>query len=259
MSETEVINEEQSTLLSVEQPEQSDTTPEPVPHLAQDDSEPVESKFEWGDRPDYIPEQFWSPENGPDVEGGFKAYNELRTKMSQGKHKAPADGNYDMSSVEGVSSDDPLLSDFVSFAKENGLSQDQFDQVASMYMQNIGDLVGRAETDVQAEMDRLGKNGDKIVKAVSQYIGKLSTSGVLNQDETDALIAAANNADVVRAINKIREASGERSIPSTDVQETGSTNLSELQAMLADPRYGKDMHYTNTVERKFYEFHGEKA
>jgi len=27
--------------------------------------------------------------------------------------------------------------------------------------------------------------------------------------------------------------------------------------MLSDPKYGKDMGYTNMVERKFYEFHGE--
>jgi len=259
MSETEVMAEDQSTLLNVEQPEQQEEAPDPVPHLAQDGSEPVESDFEWGDRPEYIPPQFWSEENGPDIEGAFKAYNELRTKMSQGKHKAPADGNYDMSSLEGIPSDDPLLESFTDFAKENGLSQDQFDKVTSMYMQHIGELVGQVETDVQVEMDKLGRNGDKIVKAVSQYIGKLSSSGVLNEDETNALILAANNADVVRAINKIREASGERSIPSADIQETGSTSLADLQALLEDPRYGKDMGYTSGVERKFYEFHGEKA
>tara|TARA_S200002703_G_scaffold159224_1_gene171950 strand:+ start:915 stop:1715 length:801 start_codon:yes stop_codon:yes gene_type:complete len=259
---TEVSTEEQSSLLSVEQPEQSeDTTPDPVPHLAQDDSQPIESEFEWGDRPEFMEglEQFWSDKEGPDLEGMAKSYTELRSKMSQGKHKAPKDGNYDMSSVEGIPSDDPLLSDFSNFAKDNGLSQDQFDQITSMYMQHVGEMFGQIETDVQAEMDKLGKNGDKIVKAVSQYIGKLSQSGVLNESETNALIEAASSADIVRAINKIREASGERSIPATDIQESGTTNLAELQSMLSDPRYGKDMHFTSQVERKFYEFHGESV
>ena len=262
MSENEVGTEEQSTLLNVEQPEQDqDTTPEPVPHLVQDDSEPIESDFEWGERPDFMEglEQYWSEEEGPLLEEMAKAHRELRTKMSQGKHKAPKDGNYDMSALEGISADDPLLTDFTNFAKENGLSQDQYDQITGMYLQHVGEMFDQVETDVQAEMDKLGKNGDKMIKAVSQYIGKLSSSGVLNEDETNALIDAANNANFVRAFNKIREASGERSIPSTDIQESGSTNLAELQAMLSDPRYGKDMHYTNTVERKFYEFHGEQV
>ena len=262
MSETEVNTEEQSSLLSVEQPEQDqETTPEPVPHLVQDDNEPVESDFEWGDRPDFMEglEQHWSNEEGPDVEGMAKQLLELRKKMSQGKHKAPNDGNYDMSAVDGIPDDDPLLKDFTDFARENGFTQDQFDQITGMFRQHAGEMFETMELNAQQEMDKLGKNGDKIIKAVSQYISKLSSSGVLNEDETNALIDAANNADVVRAINKLREANGERSIPSTDIQESGSTNLAGLQALLNDPRYGKDMHYTNTVERKFYEFHGERV
>ena len=43
-------------------------------------------------RPDFFPEQFWDEKEGPDVEKLATAYKELRTKMSQGKHKAPADG-----------------------------------------------------------------------------------------------------------------------------------------------------------------------
>jgi hypothetical protein len=31
----------------------------------------------------------------------------------------------------------------------------------------------------------------------------------------------------------------------------------DLEAMVADPRYGKDMHFTQGVERKFMEFFGE--
>jgi len=253
--------EEQTSLLDVEQPVSEESEPEAMPHLAQTEEAPVEEgDFEWGERPDFMEglEQFWTTEDGPDLEGLAKSYTELRSKMSQGKHKAPKDGNYDMASAEGVEDDDPLLNDFVSFAKDNGLSQDQFDQIIGMYMNHVGELTESIELDVQAEMDKLGKNGEKMLKATSQWIGKLQSSGVLTDAETNAIIDAASKAEFVTAFNKIREINGEQSIPSIDVMEGHQENLADLQAMLADPRYGKDMHYTQQVERKFYEYHGEK-
>lgn len=260
--------EEQTSLLNVDQPEPESAEPEVMPHLAQTEETPVEEgDFEWGERPDFMEglEQFWTAEDGPDLEGlakelsaKTKSYNELRSKMSQGKHKAPKDGNYDMASAEGVEDDDPLLNDFVSFAKDNGLSQDQFDEILGMYMNHFGELTENIEADVQAEMGKLGKNGEKVLKATSQWIGKLQSSGVLTDAETNAIIDAANKAEFVTAFNKIREITGEQSIPSIDVMEGSQENLADLQAMLSDPRYGKDMHYTQQVERKFYEYHGEK-
>jgi len=254
----------QDSLLSVAPEPSPDVEPEAMPHMESDVVEPVESDFEWGERPDWMPEQYWSSDDGPDLEGlanelsaKTKSYNELRTKMSQGKHKAPKDGNYDMSLLEGVPDDDPLLNDFMSFAKENGLSQDQFDQIAQMHMKNVGEMFENVEVDVQREMDKLGKNADKVIQSTSQWLGKLQTSGVLTSEETEALANAAQSADFVRALNKIRDSYGEKAIPAIDIQESGAMSKADLDAMIADPRYGKDMHYTQQVEQKFMEFFGE--
>jgi len=248
---------EQTTLLNVTKEPEANAEPEAMPHMEGDVTEPVESDFEWGERPDFMPEQFWSENDGPDLEGLANSYQELRTKMSQGKHKAPKDGNYDMSSLEGIPDDDPLLSSFPSFAKENGLSQDQFDQITQMYMQNVGEMFESVEVDVQAEMAKLGKNADKVLQSTSQWLGKLQSSGVLSESETEALVNAAQSADIIRALNKIRDSYGERAIPALDIQESGSLSKADLDAMVADPRYGKDMRYTSDVERKFMEFFGE--
>ena len=258
MSET-AESEVQESLLSVTPEPEQDAEPEAMPHMEGDVTEPVESEFEWGERPDFMEglDQFWSPDDGPDLEGLAKSYTELRSKMSSGKHKAPKDGNYDMSSLEGVPDDDPLLTSFTAFAKENGLSQDQFDQISKMYMENMGEMFGSAEVDVQREMDKLGKNADKVLQSTSQWLGKLQSSGVLTSEETEALTNAAQSADFVKAINKIRDSYGEKSIPAIEVQESGAMSKSDLDAMVADPRYGKDMHYTQQVERKFMEFFGE--
>ena len=258
MSET-AESEVQESLLSVTPEPEQDAEPEAMPHMEGDVTEPVESDFEWGERPDFMEglDQFWSSDDGPDLEGLAKSYTELRSKMSSGKHKAPKDGNYDMSALEGVPDDDPLLTSFTAFAKESGLSQDQFDQISKMYMENMGEMFGSVEVDVQREMDKLGKNADKVLQSTSQWLGKLQSSGVLTSEETEALTNAAQSADFVKAINKIRDSYGEKSIPAIEVQESGAMSKADLDAMVADPRYGKDMHYTQQVERKFMEFFGE--
>ncbi len=255
----EQTEEKQESLLSVAPEVEQGAEPEAMPHMEGDVAEPVESDFEWGDRPDFMEglDQFWSSDDGPDLEGLAKSYSELRSKMSSGKHKAPKDGKYDISSLEGVSDDDPLLSSFTAFAKDNGLSQDQFDQITGMYLQNMGEMLENVEVDVQREMDKLGKNADKVIQSTSQWLGKLQSSGVLTAEETEAVVNAAQSADVVKALNKIRDSYGEKSIPSIGIQESGSMSRSDLDAMVADPRYGKDMHYTQGVEQKFMEFFGE--
>jgi len=124
-------------------------------------------------------------------------------------------------------------------------------------MENMGEMFQNVEVDVQREMDKLGKNADKVIQAMSQWLGKLQNSGVLTSEETEALANAAQSADVIRAYNKLREISGERSIPAIDIQESGAMTKADLDAMVGDPRYGKDMRYTQQVEQKFMEFFGE--
>lgn len=247
------------SLLSVETPQAESSEPEAMPHMESDVEQPVESEFEWGERPEWVPEQFWSESDGPDLEGLSKSYNELRTKFSQGKHKAPKDGQYDWSSLKdhGIPDDDPLLNDFSSFAAQAGMSQDQFDEITKMYMEHVGDILGAADTDIQAEMDKLGKNGEKVIQSTSQWLNKMQTSGVLTHEEADAVANAATSADFVKALNKIRDSYGEKAIPAIDIQETNAVTKADLDAMVADPKYGKDMHYTQQVERKFMEFFGE--
>lgn len=258
--ESQDAPQESASLLSVAQPEAPPVEDSAMPHMAGENVEqPVESEFEWGERPDWMPENFWSTEEGPDLEALAKSYAELRAKFSQGKHNAPKNGQYDIAQLKdhGISSDDPLLSDFSSFAKDNGLSQEQFDQITSMYMQHMGDMFERVETDVQQEMQKLGKNADRLIQNTSQWLQKMETSGVLSHEEADALASAATSANFVKALNKIRDSYGEKSIPAIEIQEGNAVTRADLDAMVADPRYGKDMNYTQQVERKFMDFFGE--
>ena len=95
--------------------------PQGDPAAASDD-EPLE-------RPDYYPEKFWD-EDGPDVEKLAKSYAELEKKFKAGKHKAPEE--YDVSSLadQGLDSDDPTVAVYQDWAKENGISQGAFEDLA---------------------------------------------------------------------------------------------------------------------------------
>lgn len=256
-----VENTEQTSMLAPDNGGGQEMTGEEasVPHVAGEEQPVQESAFEWGERPEYVPEQFWNDESGPDLEGLAKSYSELRAKMSAGKHKAPKDGNYSRESLaeHDIPDDDPLLNEFTAFAKDNGLSQDQFDSITSMYVNAVSEMLGDQEDDVQAEMQKLGPKGEKVIGSLNQWLGKLGSSGTLSSEEVDAITNAATNANYISALTKIRASYGEQAIPDTTVQEGQSMTRSDLDAMVADPRYGKDMHFTQQVERKFMEFFGE--
>lgn len=259
---TEAAAEESGSLLSPEiGQETTEPTPEEssVPHLEGTEEAAADDEIDWGDRPDWMPEQFWDDKDGPALEEMAKSYNELRAKMSAGKHKAPKDGAYDLAALKdhGIADDDPLLTDFKGFAVENGLSQDQFDQITQMYMQHMGEMMDQAETSREAEIAKLGPKGEKVIEGLNQWLTKLGNSGALPPEQVDAIAKSANNADMIKALQNIRSIYGEKSIPDVAVQEGTGYSKDELMSMMNDPRYGKDMAFTNDVQAKWYKLHGE--
>jgi len=251
--EPQTDNQEQETLLNPTiEPQQSENQePEAMPHL--EPEEDPDENIDWGDRPEWIPQQFWDETEGPDVEGVFKSYNELRAKMSAGLHKAPKDGAYDTAvlSDAGISGEDEMLTEFVDIAKESGISQDTFNKMASLYLNSVGAAEELAQTNIAEERAKLGRNADRVIEETDKWLTKLGSSGVLNKEEVEAMANASNNAFFITAINKIRQSYNETPIPTIDIQEGVNMTRQELDAMVADPRYGVDMNYTQQVEREF--------
>ena len=258
----------QDQLLSLKAEAEETTEPEAMPHLASEDQQ--EEPVEWGDRPDWMPETHWSPKDGPEIEGMAtelatvnKDYKELRTKMSQGLHKAPKDGNYESTVLAeaGVTEDDPLLTGFLDVAKEHGISQDAFNEISNLVLAAAGEAQEDAETTVAQERAKLGRNAEKIIKETDQWLLKLgpgkNNSGVLDQSEMEALANASTNGHFISAMNKIRQSYNEQPMPGIDVMEGQAITRQELDSMVADPRYGVDMAFTSDVEQKVMQAYGE--
>lgn len=235
-----------------------------APHMEVDPNDQSQVKEDDGEeldfvRPDFFPENFWDEEEGPDVEGLAKAYSELRAKMSAGKHKAPKDGKYEITTLKdkGISEDDPMLKDFVGLAKEQGLSQEQFDQMIDLYTNHMGAAEEQFKTSREAEMKKLGRNADKIVQSTEQWLVKMQNAGTLNQGEIEAISRASNNAAFISALHKIRASYMETDIPGLEMQESQKMSMTDIQSMMADPKYGKDPAYTKKVEDMVYSMFGE--
>ncbi len=77
------VTKEEEVAAEIEVPHRELTAQELEAQKAEEPEKPDEPLV----RPDYWPENFWSEEEGPDVEALAKSYQELRTKFSQGKHK----------------------------------------------------------------------------------------------------------------------------------------------------------------------------
>ena len=148
--------------------------PQGEPAAASDD-EPLE-------RPDYYPEKFWD-EDGPDVEKLAKSYAELEKKFKAGKHKAPEE--YDVSSLadQGLDSDDPTVAVYQDWAKENGISQGAFEDLAGRVLALSKDEQESVQYDQRAEMEKLGANASEKIQMTERVLMKAP----LNNSEREAI------------------------------------------------------------------------
>jgi len=234
------------------------TEPEAIPHLVQENDDLVEEQSEnTVERPENIPEQFWK-DGAVDSDAMAKAYGDLRAKMDSGKHKAPKDGKYSLDALEAVDPEDPTLNEFVELAREEGISQGMFEKLTSFYMQAAGQAAEEISYRRDEELAKLGRNSDKVIASMDNWLTKMNTAGVLSGAELEAVANASTNALFISALNKIRRSYNEPDIPRSEAAEPDTMTMDDIQVMMADEKYGVDPAYTRQVERKVYELHGEK-
>lgn len=216
-----------------------------VDHRAADsipEDEPV-------DRPEWWPENFWK-ENEPDLEGIAKSWKDMRKMVSQGKHKAPADGKYDLK-VFGENPDAlPMVPVFTKWAADNGVSQAAFDQFAGDVVKMAGELSTGSTIDPVAEKKALGPNADAVINGMVNWARGLVNKGVWNGDDFEEFKVMGGTAKGLKALMKVRE-SYEGRIPIESAPIEGQPTDLELQQMVGDPKYQSDPAYRQKVERLF--------
>lgn len=232
--------------VSIENDEAVDTKQKDIPHLeaTEEDDGPLE-------RPDWWPENFWKKDDAePDLEAIAKSWTDLRKQISQGKHKAPEDGKYDLSSFGDTPDDDPVKGHVSKWAQEYGVSQLALDALVGPIIEMGGEEAERVQFDAAAEKKALGPNADTIIKGMTEWGAGLVKKGIWGKDDFEEFKVMGGTANGIKALMKLRE-SYEGRIPTQSAPVDGAPSKDELYAMVGDPKYKTDPAYRSKVERMF--------
>jgi hypothetical protein len=237
--------------VSIENNEAVDTQAAEISHLQQpEDDGPLE-------RPDWWPENFWKKdESEPDLEALAKSWTDLRKQISQGKHKAPEDGNYDWKAFGETPEDDPVRGHVSTWAKEYGVSQAALDALVGPIIEMGGEQQQQVKFDAAAEKKALGPNADTIIKGMTQWASGLVQKGVWGADDFEEFKVMGGTANGIKALMKLRE-TYEGRIPTQSAPIDGAPSKAELNQMVADPKYKTDPAYRQKVERLFQQVYGD--
>lgn len=213
-------------------------------------AEPVDNTA-MKERPDWLPENFWKDEK-PDLEGMAKSWRDLRSKISKGEHNAPADGNYKIDSLgEGFDNDNPIAKTLTGWAKENGISQAQFDDLASQLTSQSRELMQAESIDPKREMEALGPNANAIVNGMVGWARSLVAKDVWSKDDFEEFKIMGGTAKGINALMKLRSAFEGR-VPIESAPVDGQITKNDLDQMVKDPRWTSDPGWRQQQEQKWY-------
>lgn len=227
------------------QPEAEAQVEAPIP-LHDEPATETQEKAEPLERPENFPAKFWTDE-GPDVDKLAKSYTELEKQFKAGKHKAPEE--YDISPLidQGLDQDDPTMDIFKDWAKENGVSQAAFEELASKVLQASAQESEAYEIDRQQEMSKLGERAQEKIEMAE----RLLVRAPLTNDEREAIAYSLNSADAINAFLKYHQAITNEGIPVTPAVNTPSITREDLEAAIADPRWKTDAGFRSKIEKQW--------
>lgn len=201
-------------------------------------------------KPEFVQDKFWDADRKEvNLENLASSYNalekklgsrtedlskQIRTDIEQEKlTKTPEEYKVNLPELPenvdvSVSDDMEIVQWWKETAKQNGLSQEQFDQGVNAFVNNaIATL-----PDANAEMQKLGDNAKERIEA-----SELWSKKHLSPESYETFSSLAATADGVKVIEEIMKLTKDSPIPTTPTQVSVTPNEDDLKAMLQDPRY----------------------
>lgn len=210
----------------------------------EDDDSPLE-------RPDWWPENFWKKDEAePDLQAMAKSWGDLRKQISQGKHKAPADGNYDVAAFKDIPAEDPVRNHVLSWAKEYGVSQAALDTLVGKVVEMGFEANQTSSVNLAEEKKALGPNADARINGMVKWASGLVNKGIWGKDDFEEFKYMGGTAKGIAALEKLRGAYEGR-VPTDSAPVQGAVSKEELYAMVGDPKYQTDPGFRKKVERMF--------
>lgn len=203
-----------------------------------------------------VPEKFWDKEGDKLNEGAVlksaleagKEVRKLQNELTEAKKGVPsgvdkevpedADGylgdgkgddafikdghlqlGEDAKNLQPIPIDDPVVKLFAEVAKEEGFSKDRFERIVSKVLVGVDDAV--PVLDLEAEGEKFGPNAKAVAGANKTWADNQLESGALSQAEHVHLLNMGQTAVGLSVVNKLRIASGGKSIPVSASGVTG--------------------------------------
>jgi len=203
--------------------------------------------------PEYIPEKFWDSErNEIKVEELGASYKALEQKLGmrtedlvkqvqedyENQRKSSVPESYEVRLPEvpedveiTVDPEQELVKSWQQICRDNGLSQEVFDQGVAAFVNN--EIAGLPN--LQEEMAKLGDNARERIEAADLWSKKY-----LSTDAYDAIANLASTAEGVKALEEIMSLSRSKPLPNTNTVIDVELDERDLQSMMKDPRYWKE-------------------
>ena len=203
--------------------------------------------------PEYIPEKFWDTErNEIKVEELGASYKALEQKLGmrtedlvkqvqedyENQRKSSVPESYEVRLPEvpedveiTVDPEQELVKSWQQICRDNGLSQEVFDQGVAAFVNN--EIAGLPN--LQEEMAKLGDNAKERIEAADLWSKKY-----LSTDSYDVIANLASTAEGVKALEEIMSLSRSKPLPNTNTVVDVELDERDLQSMMKDPRYWKE-------------------
>lgn len=183
------------------------------------------------------------------VDEQAKAYRELSKTI--GKH---APETYEIELPESLQQagfdidlEDPSLQKFEAFARENGLTNDQFNQALNMHLETLQSMNHVSDEEVaahkHAEMEKLGADAPKMIEQIKSW-----AQNNLNEGEQELLKEFADSAEKIMFLRKfINKTTSTTPVVNNQIN-SAMLNRDYVSQLQKDPRYARDLNFTRQAD-----------
>ena len=197
--------------------------------------------------------EWYKAEKYKSVADQAKAYTELEKRFG-GFTGAPKDG---YQAPEGIEADDALFAELKTFAEETNMSQEAFGRAWDL-LQAQSEAV--EEVSVEAELAKLGDNGQQRIKTVEQFM-----KNNLDPDTYERVRYGVNSAEAVELVEALIKATAPAKLPIDGAVQPGGITWEAIEAeMFKKDEQGNFLRSSSQaheakIQRMMKEFGGDRA
>jgi hypothetical protein len=251
----------------------------PAPAKVDDSLISTEAPLDFTTKPEGFPDNFWDAEkNAPNVNQLYKEFQnrdkiakDLRVKLSKGEFtgQAPQDPSEYVLELSDemkplVPDNDPLMAAAKLSAKEAGLPKDVFNKFMTPIIAELAKFKAEAEAPLtpeqqeaqkaqveankQAEIEKLGPSGNKIIAAIDEFRKGLLAEGAITEQGAETMRMMVFDAESARIMNMLRSRRGmPDNVPITPQIDAASSKAdieSKMAKAFADRNEGEFAKYS---------------